>query len=294
MTMGEWLAVPRTRFAVKGLTLSEREDALPKQVPQGVLRLLCVNSGACTLHVWNKQIPLAGNRMALLCADTPYTVEQTEETLQSILDIALEKAETPLFAPGEMYQHCSVYYRYCQAAYPVLIFEDALDMVTSTLQNLRTFVKYGREVSARLCEISLDSLVLYILCAAMEDPQAQVAGSMHVRKAIRYMNEHYMHPIRAGDIAAYVGVHPNHLHRLFFSETGLHMTEYLTTWRMEKAKALLVDTDVPVSEVARRVGIPHAKYFSRLFHEATGRAPKDFRTSYNVTCDYTTARTEHM
>jgi AraC family transcriptional activator of pobA len=46
---------------------------------------------------------------------------------------------------------------------------------------------------------------------------------------------------------------------------------------MAEARVLLTETDLPVAEVARRVGIHDPGYFSRLFGRAHGTSPRDWR-----------------
>lgn len=66
--------------------------------------------------------------------------------------------------------------------------------------------------------------------------------------------------------------------RLFRRCFGCTPKQCLIDLRMDKAKLLLCSTDLPVSEVAFRVGYTDPLYFSRLFHRRTGYAPGVFRT----------------
>ena len=85
------------------------------------------------------------------------------------------------------------------------------------------------------------------------------------------------------DVAAAAGVHVGHLHRIFPAETGRRIGEYLTDLRMDKAKSLLMRTDLPSSRVATLSGVSSLPYFSRLFKQKTGMTPLEFRRSYAVT-----------
>jgi AraC-like DNA-binding protein len=59
--------------------------------------------------------------------------------------------------------------------------------------------------------------------------------------------------------------------------TGRTVQEWIIERRMVEARELLAETDLPVGEVARRVGIPDAGYFSRLFSRAHGGTPRQWR-----------------
>lgn len=77
-----------------------------------------------------------------------------------------------------------------------------------------------------------------------------------------------------------------HLHRIFPEETGMRIGEYLTHLRIEKAKSLLMHTDIPNSSIATRIGISSQQYFCRMFKKETGLSPQEYRKSYALTCLY--------
>lgn len=64
---------------------------------------------------------------------------------------------------------------------------------------------------------------------------------------------------------------------LFRQSSGLSTGQYLLQLRMEKAKALLAHTDVPIAVIAQQVGYQNASAFSRRFADYYGQSPKDFR-----------------
>lgn len=64
---------------------------------------------------------------------------------------------------------------------------------------------------------------------------------------------------------------------LFRQVSGLSTGQYLLQLRMEKAKALLAHTDVPIVVIAQQVGYQNASAFSRRFADFYGQSPKDFR-----------------
>ena len=107
-----------------------------------------------------------------------------------------------------------------------------------------------------------------------------------MRKALDYIEANYMVSISTEDIARAAGVHVGHLHRIFPEETGMTIGEYLTHLRIEKAKSLLMHTDIPNASIAARTGISSQQYFCRLFKKETGMSPQEYRKSYALTCGY--------
>ena len=97
------------------------------------------------------------------------------------------------------------------------------------------------------------------------------------RKAMAYIHEHYGEPIGREDIARYVGVSEGYLSRSFNQETGLSLIHYLTRYRIQQAKQLLVTTDKTITEIAMEVGFSDSNYFSRVFRQEVGVSPLAFR-----------------
>jgi len=69
---------------------------------------------------------------------------------------------------------------------------------------------------------------------------------------------------------------PEYISNLFAKETGTTFSNYLKRIRMEKAKELILETDMKIYEVACSVGYPDQKYFSKVFKEYNGVSAKQF------------------
>ncbi|MNB95032.1 Bifunctional transcriptional activator/DNA repair enzyme AdaA [compost metagenome] len=76
-----------------------------------------------------------------------------------------------------------------------------------------------------------------------------------------------------------MNVHPGYLHRIFKAQTGRTLTDYLNLLRMEKAKMLLGQSEIPVAEIADYVGISSRQYFHLLFKKYAGVTPVEYRNS---------------
>jgi two-component system response regulator YesN len=108
-----------------------------------------------------------------------------------------------------------------------------------------------------------------------------VAGSRHgplIQRARAYLEEHYAEPgLALNDVAAHVGLSPNHLSTVFSSEAGETIRDYVARLRMEQAKELLRTTNLSAAEICARVGYNDPHYFSAAFKRATGHSPRRFR-----------------
>jgi transcriptional regulator GlxA family with amidase domain len=54
---------------------------------------------------------------------------------------------------------------------------------------------------------------------------------------------------------------------------------------LERARRLLAETDLPISEVGARVGYENQSHFTKIFHEATGLTPRAFREAVRQISD---------
>jgi AraC-like DNA-binding protein len=113
--------------------------------------------------------------------------------------------------------------------------------------------------------------------AAEARESGQEAGGQYVRQAIRYIHQHYDGELQVKDIAAAVSVHPGYLHRIFKRQTGTSVLDYVTAYRVDKAKMLLAKSDVPISDIADYIGLNSRQYFSAIFKKRTGLTPQEYR-----------------
>lgn len=86
-------------------------------------------------------------------------------------------------------------------------------------------------------------------------------------------------PLSLRDVADTVKMTPGHLTTVVRRRTGRTVLDWITERRMTEARGLLRTTDLPVSEIGRRVGLPDPGYFARVFRQTNGVSPRDWRRS---------------
>ena len=84
-------------------------------------------------------------------------------------------------------------------------------------------------------------------------------------------------PLSLSDVAEAVHLSPGHLTTALRRRTGRTVQDWIVERRMTKARRLLVETQLGVAEVGRRVGYPDPTYFSRVFRRAHEQTPRAWR-----------------
>ncbi|AOY74632.1 response regulator transcription factor [Clostridium formicaceticum] len=98
-----------------------------------------------------------------------------------------------------------------------------------------------------------------------------------MRKSIQYIKENYAQNLTLSSIAAHVEISNSYLSLLFKQETGVNLITYITNYRIEKAKELLLTSNCKIYEIAQMVGFENSYYFSKVFKEITGMTCKQYK-----------------
>ena len=80
-----------------------------------------------------------------------------------------------------------------------------------------------------------------------------------------------------GAMAEMAGISRDYFSRIFRSVTGTNYSKWLNMIRLEKATALLTDSELTLTEVAMRSGFQSISSFNRVFHEEKGMSPGEYR-----------------
>jgi AraC-like DNA-binding protein len=113
------------------------------------------------------------------------------------------------------------------------------------------------------------------------DPQlAPRRRSPPVERALAYMRERFADAISLDDVALAVHVSAAHLCRLFRSETGKTVTDYLQGLRVYHARSRLAETNDELRAVAMDSGFRSVEHFFRVFKKHAGETPRAYRLAH--------------
>jgi AraC-like DNA-binding protein/ligand-binding sensor protein len=150
------------------------------------------------------------------------------------------------------------------------------------LQSLRRAYFGTRQMLPRRYSSSVGLLAVFArhlsLLAEQMAAQNTAAEPPLIRRAKDYIREHHAENLRLAPVALAVNASSFHFCKTFKRTTGMNFTAFVSSVRLEKAKNLLLNPDVQVSEIAYAVGFQSLTHFNRVFKQQTGLAPTHYRT----------------
>lgn len=146
----------------------------------------------------------------------------------------------------------------------------------------------------------LDAMARASVEAGRCDPDANrlpfglIAPAGHLRRpfltarrtgvAVAYISEHFANPIHLEDVARACHLSTWEFSRMFHREQGMPFRRFLLKYRINRARDLLVDQTVSVSEVAFAVGFSDLSYFGRTFRQLVGVSATQYQRSSAAPC----------
>lgn len=102
-------------------------------------------------------------------------------------------------------------------------------------------------------------------------------GNAYVRKAVAFIQTNYCDPIKVTDVAEYVCINRSYLYTLFQNYLGMSPKQFLTAFRITKARELLESTSYSIESIALSCGYADALNFTKAFRGMKGMSPSAFR-----------------
>jgi AraC-like DNA-binding protein len=108
---------------------------------------------------------------------------------------------------------------------------------------------------------------------------ARLADLVRLAPVFQTIHARYAGPVTLQELAGLVDLHPAYFTTLFRRVAGHPPIRYLARYRLDRARELLVCTDLPVTEIAHAVGFADLAYFDRVFRRTAGTSPGEYRRS---------------
>lgn len=117
-------------------------------------------------------------------------------------------------------------------------------------------------------------------CAEIKEKREVKPQQDYVGTIKRYIEYRYAEDVKISELAEHCGLNRSYMTKCFTQDTGVSPKEYLMQYRMTKAKELLANAEVPVSNVAYAVGYSDPLAFSKMFKKQEGLSPSEYRERF--------------
>lgn len=99
----------------------------------------------------------------------------------------------------------------------------------------------------------------------------------NIEDILNYIDRNCHKDISLDQVGEYANMSSYYLSKIFKKETGVNFVTYLTERKIEIAKDMLLNTDVPIINIALDLSYHEPNYFSKVFKKSTGMTPTEYR-----------------
>ena len=96
-------------------------------------------------------------------------------------------------------------------------------------------------------------------------------------QVIEYLNRHIGDKLTLEILTKEFHINRNILNQMFLKDTGMTCLNYLLSLRIDLAKLWLKETEIPINEIAQRLGYFDNNYFAKVFKKSIGCSPTEYR-----------------
>lgn len=116
-------------------------------------------------------------------------------------------------------------------------------------------------------------------CFEIHDYSAKIKDDTtnDIKAILEYIKINYMNSISIKDLANVVNFSEHYFMRFFKKYMGMTCVDYINEYRLNIATNLLETTDMPIMEIAVKVGVNNISYFNRIFKKKFNLTPKEYR-----------------
>jgi AraC-like DNA-binding protein len=138
----------------------------------------------------------------------------------------------------------------------------------------------GSELHMKSCILNILYFLYQDSCNPVNTMQLSPYGKV-IRKTMDFINDNIDQKLSLNQLSDIAGLSPNYFHKVFTEIMKTTPNEYITTVRLNKAKDLLLRTNLQIYNIADQCGFNNVSYFSFLFKKSFQSTPIDFRNKHS-------------
>lgn len=112
----------------------------------------------------------------------------------------------------------------------------------------------------------------------MKKLRKKKVSSIHIAKCIDYIYDHLHTRITVKQLAELRGISSSYLSRLFKKETGISISQYIQTCKIETAQNMLIYSEHSLAQISTTLAFSSQSYFNEVFKKNTGLTPLEYRS----------------
>ncbi|NIK67062.1 AraC family transcriptional regulator [Paenibacillus sp. BK720] len=187
---------------------------------------------------------------------------------------------------ADIYSDSNVSYDNILFIYNQLIGVTIRHLRENNVSTSRIFSGRGNIYSAIASTDTLDELENHLrdfFTEIVQHLERSTGEANHGERIIRYLEEHFRKEIVFEEMAKEIGISYSYMRKIVYELTGKSLIDYMNQLRIEKAKQLLIESKMTITQIASEVGYYNVQSFNRFFRKYEGMPPSSYKTSRSKT-----------
>ena len=252
------------KFDLSKIAIKEIKDVYSYTIPEDACgsakitssALIIKRSGRTIYNVGGKNFTADSNNILFIPAGVQYSMEVEESGNCVVIEFDI----------------CDESKDICTSEY---FFNNSRDILGTAKNILHYWTLKGPAFEAK-CLSELYSIITQI--ATIDSYENTLAGKYRIiHKSVKYIESNYSDSdLYTPQLAEMSGIGETYYRNIFIAVFNMPPAKYIQTYRIDKAKELLVSTTLSLEEIATKVGFANSSYLCKVFKSTTGMTPLAF------------------
>ena len=252
------------KFDLSKIAIKEIKDVYSYTIPGDACgsakmlnsALIIKRSGRTSYTVDGKNFTADANNILFIPAGTEYSMEVEESGACVVIEFDICNMPKDAF--------CSEFF-----------FNNAKEILSTAKNILHYWTLKGPAFEAK-CLSELYSIITQI--ATIDSYSNTLAGKYRIiHKSVKYIESNYSDcELYTTQLAEMSGIGETYYRNIFTAVFNMPPAKYIQSYRIDKAKELLVSTTLSLEEIAAKVGFANSSYLCKIFKSTTGMTPLVF------------------
>jgi AraC-like DNA-binding protein/ligand-binding sensor protein len=206
----------------------------------------------------------------------PTTVRCFAGLCDTVVPVRLGNEVFGYLQTGQIFPHTPTRNQFARTARQLVEWGLKVDLAQAEEAYFHTRVIGPKQYEAMVRLLSIFAEHLSMVSNQLVVQQDNAEPQM-IARAREFIEEHQSEDLSLSEVAKAVNCSTFYFCKMFKKTTSLHFTEYLARVRIEKAKNLLLNPNLRISEIAYEVGFQSLTHFNRVFRRLVGESPTEYR-----------------